>query len=108
MLLFLAYPGVSLKVLRLFKCRKVEGEWWLEADMRMQCYNGHWAGYALYGLLVAIVYIVGLPLGEGVVTRDSGAVVRFASAVHGLTGSYSHRLKAWLTFCDPSCFNGDA
>ncbi len=88
MLLFLAYPGVSLKVLRLFKCRKVEGEWWLEADMRMQCYNGHWAGYALYGLLVAIVYIVGLPLGEGVVNRDTGAVVRFCcSWAHRLIGS---------------------
>jgi hypothetical protein len=39
MLLFIAYPGVSLKVLRLFKCREIEGVWWLAADMRLRCYG---------------------------------------------------------------------
>jgi hypothetical protein len=61
MLLFIAYPGVSLKVLRLFKCREIEGVWWLAADMRLRCYDGRWAGFAIYGLIVAVVYIVGLP-----------------------------------------------
>jgi hypothetical protein len=61
MLLFIAYPGVSLKVLRLFRCREIEGEWWLAADMRLRCYDGRWAGYALYGLAIAVVYVVGLP-----------------------------------------------
>jgi hypothetical protein len=61
MLLFVAYPGVSLKVLRLFKCRNIEGEWWLAADMRLRCYDGRWAGFALYGLVMAVLYIVGLP-----------------------------------------------
>jgi hypothetical protein len=61
MLLFIAYPGVSLKVLRLFKCRNIEGEWWLAADMRLRCYDGRWAGFAFYGLIVTAVYVVGLP-----------------------------------------------
>jgi hypothetical protein len=61
MLLFIAYPGVSLKVLRLFKCREIEGEWWLAADMRLRCYDGRWAGFAIYGIMMAIVYILGLP-----------------------------------------------
>jgi hypothetical protein len=61
MLLFIAYPGVSLKVLRLFKCREIEGEWWLAADMRLRCYDGRWAGFAIYGLTMAVFYIVGLP-----------------------------------------------
>jgi hypothetical protein len=61
MLLFIAYPGVSLKVLRLFKCRRIEGVWWLVADMRLRCYDGRWAGFAIYGLTMAAVYIVGLP-----------------------------------------------
>jgi hypothetical protein len=61
MLLFIAYPGVSLKVLRLFKCRNIEGEWWLVADMRLRCYDGRWAGFAIYGLFMAAVYVVGLP-----------------------------------------------
>jgi hypothetical protein len=61
MLLFVAYPGVSLKVLRLFKCREIEGVWWLAADMRLRCYDGRWAGFAIYGLMMAVLYIVGLP-----------------------------------------------
>jgi hypothetical protein len=61
MLLFVAYPGVSLKVLRLFKCREIEGVWWLAADMRLRCYDGRWAGFAIYGLIMAVLYIVGLP-----------------------------------------------
>jgi hypothetical protein len=48
-------------VLRLFKCRNIEGEWWLVADMRLRCYDGRWAGFAIYGLIMAVVYIVGLP-----------------------------------------------
>jgi hypothetical protein len=67
--LFLAYPGVSLKVLRLFKCREVNGTHWLEADMRLQCFNSQWAGYAFYGLLVAVLYIAGLPLGACLACR---------------------------------------
>jgi hypothetical protein len=61
MLLFIAYPGVSLKVLRLFTCRNIEGEWWLVADMRLRCYDGRWAGFAIYGLIMAVLYVVGLP-----------------------------------------------
>ncbi len=61
MLLFIAYPGVSLKVLRLFKCRQIEGVWWLAADMRLRCYDGRWVGFAIYGLIMAVLYVVGLP-----------------------------------------------
>jgi hypothetical protein len=61
MLLFIAYPGVSVKVLRLFKCRQIEGVWWLAADMRLRCYDGRWAGFAIYGLVMAALYVVGLP-----------------------------------------------
>ena len=37
-------PGVALKVMRMFKCRYIEGTYWLEADMRLACYTGEWAG----------------------------------------------------------------
>jgi hypothetical protein len=43
MLLFLAYPGVSLKVLRIFKCRNIDGQSYLEADMRLQVCVWHCA-----------------------------------------------------------------
>jgi hypothetical protein len=62
MFLFMAYPGVSLKLMRLFKCRNIEGVWWLAADMRLQCYTGTWAGYAVYAVIMIALYVVGLPL----------------------------------------------
>ena len=40
-------PGVALKVMRMFKCRMIEGRYWLEADMRLECYTGEWAGYVV-------------------------------------------------------------
>jgi hypothetical protein len=61
MLLFIAYPGVSLKALRLFKRRNIEGVYWLAADMRLRCYDGRWAGFAIYGVIMAVLYVVGLP-----------------------------------------------
>jgi hypothetical protein len=62
MFLFMAYPGVSLKLMRLFKCRNVEGVWWLAADMRLRCYTGEWAGYAVYAVIMIALYVIGLPL----------------------------------------------
>ena len=54
-------PGVSLKIMKTFKCVEVEGEWWLVADMRLKCYEGDWYGYAAYAFLMGLVFTVGLP-----------------------------------------------
>ena len=61
MILFVAYPGVSLKIFQLFHCRRVEGVDWLVADMRLRCYTPEWTGFAFYALVMAVMYIVGLP-----------------------------------------------
>ena len=44
MLLFVAYPGVALNVMRMFNCIDVEGHSYLVADMRLECYTPTWAG----------------------------------------------------------------
>ena len=36
--------GVSLKIMRLFRCVEIEGVAWLAADMRLQCYTAEWTG----------------------------------------------------------------
>ena len=46
MLLFVAYPGTALKLIRIFRCVEYEGHHWLAADMRLECYTSQWAGYA--------------------------------------------------------------
>jgi hypothetical protein len=62
MVLFVAYPSVSIKIFRMFNCVAVEGRYWMAADLRLQCYTQRWYGYALYALIMAVVYVVGLPL----------------------------------------------
>lgn len=63
MVLFVAYPSVSVKIFRLFNCVKVEGHYWLDADMALQCFTLRYWGYALYALTMVVVFVVGLPLG---------------------------------------------
>ena len=53
MVLFIAYPSVSVKIFKLFRCREVEGHYWLVADMRLQCFTSTWTAYAIYGTLLA-------------------------------------------------------
>ena len=36
LVMFVAYPGVSLKVMRLFQCRTIDGVSYLEADMLLK------------------------------------------------------------------------
>jgi hypothetical protein len=62
MVLFIAYPSISVKIFRLFRCIPVEGKHWLVADMRLQCFTPRWLAFAVYGLAMAVVYVVGLPV----------------------------------------------
>jgi hypothetical protein len=62
MVLFVAYPSVSVKIFRLFNCVAVEGRFWLAADVRLQCYTREWYGYAIYGFVMGLVYVAGLPI----------------------------------------------
>ena len=63
MYLFFCYPGITLKLLRVFKCQTVEGVQYLSADLRLQCYTAQWAGFAAYAGVMLAVYTVGLPVG---------------------------------------------
>ena len=59
MLLFVAYPGVALSVMRAFHCVEVNGRSYLVADMRLECYVSTWAGYGNVESGVAGVRTVG-------------------------------------------------
>ena len=54
--------GVALKIMRMFRCTYIEGQYWLAADMRLRCYDGQWAGFAAYAIVIGVLYIVGLPI----------------------------------------------
>jgi hypothetical protein len=62
MVLFVAYPGIALKIMRTFKCRYIDGTPYLAVDMRLRCYDSTWFGYATYAFIMGVVYMAGLPL----------------------------------------------
>jgi hypothetical protein len=61
MVLFVAYPFVAQKILRMYRCRFVEGVYYLAADMRLRCFTHEWYGYATYAGVMAVVFVVGFP-----------------------------------------------
>ena len=65
----LCYPGVSVKMLRVFKCREVEGQWWLETDLRLACFDSVWWAHAVVAFVVLGLFTIGLPLGIGLWLR---------------------------------------
>ena len=43
--------------------QQVEGSFYLAADMRLMCYTQQWWGFAIYGAIMCVLYVAGLPLG---------------------------------------------
>merc|ERR1719240_1569399 len=61
LLSFALYTGISTRLFRLFKCRKIQDAWYLTADYTVTCQEGQWNGYAASGALFIILYVVGIP-----------------------------------------------
>jgi hypothetical protein len=70
---FTLYTGVSTRIFRLFKCREIEGSWYLTADYTVKCREGVWNGYAGIAGLCIIVYVIGLPAFQLYVLRKNRA-----------------------------------
>jgi hypothetical protein len=60
--LFLIYPAVSSVVLRHYKCKLIDTEWYLLTDLRVSCYTDLWWGFAFLGIPLMVLYPAGIPL----------------------------------------------
>lgn len=58
---FIMYPMLVTKMMGVFVCREIESEWWLEADVTLQCYNDSWVPRAVLGFIGIICYCIGIP-----------------------------------------------
>jgi hypothetical protein len=56
--LFLIYPGVSSTVLRHYVCMSIEGESFLQTDMRVRCFTPIWEQFAFGAVPLIILYPV--------------------------------------------------
>merc|ERR1719506_2303593 len=58
---FALYTGISTRIFRLFKCRKIQDAWYLTADYTVTCQEGEWNTYAAVAFVCIVVYVVGIP-----------------------------------------------
>jgi hypothetical protein len=60
--LFLLYPGICNKTFRLFKCTEYSGNWYLDADLNIECSEGVHSQYMILGGFAMGIYTIGIPL----------------------------------------------
>jgi len=60
--LFLIYPGVSSTVLRLYVCKQIYANYYLLADLNVQCYTTEWNKFAFAGMTLILLYPIGIPV----------------------------------------------
>lgn len=63
LLLVVAHPVVSARLLQVYQCREVEGEYFMEYDFTEHCYTEQWYKFALYSGILLVVFTLGFPLG---------------------------------------------
>lgn len=59
---FVLYPMLVMKTFGVFKCREIEGDWWLEADVTLACYDDEWLPRAVLGAIGIVIYAIGIPV----------------------------------------------
>ena len=64
---FTIYTGIVSRIFRLYKCKEVEGFQYLEEDYTIKCWEGEYTKYAVIGAAYALLYVLGLPLFQGVI-----------------------------------------
>jgi hypothetical protein len=59
--LFIMYPMLVQKAFGIFKCRLIEGEYYLVADVTLACYDDAWLPRAVMGAIGVAIYCIGIP-----------------------------------------------
>lgn len=60
-LMFLIYPMLCQTLLTTFKCREIEGKWWLTADLTKECYTSEWSCEMMIALIGIFAFPIGFP-----------------------------------------------
>jgi hypothetical protein len=62
LVLYTLYVGVSTRIFRLFKCRKIMDVWYLTADYTVVCFEGAWTSTSIMAYIGMGIFVVGIPL----------------------------------------------
>eukprot|EP00941_MAST-03F_sp_MAST-3F-sp1_P000066 g66.t1 len=60
-LAFLLYPNLGMKVFAILQCVEVEGEYFLERDLSIRCYEGRHTTMMIFAGLGMAIYVLGIP-----------------------------------------------
>lgn len=69
----LCYPGISVRAMRVFKCRLIDDEHYLAADLRIHCYDAEWSAYASAAAVVLFSYTLALPIAIAIWLRANAS-----------------------------------
>ena len=61
-IVFILYPGMGTRIFTMFKCDKVAGINWLQADYETVCFEGEHALAIVTAVVFMGIYVVGIPL----------------------------------------------
>ena len=64
LIVYTLYTGLATRIFRFFKCRLIQGKWYLIADYRHICFESTWNEYAVTATVCGIIYVIGIPLAE--------------------------------------------
>jgi hypothetical protein len=77
MIIFLMYPGLSVKIFTIFRCVELDpGEYFLVADLSVKCFSGAWNSTAAVAGLCIVVYVIGIPLGTFFILYKKKDIIR--------------------------------
>ena len=62
--LYTVYVGVSIRIFRLFKCREIQGIWYLTADYSIECFSPAWTTASAVGITGIALFVIGIPVAE--------------------------------------------
>jgi hypothetical protein len=62
LILYLSYAGVCSQLFVYFRCRTVQGQSYLIADMRVRCYQGEWQSNVGWAWFFVVIYMFGIPM----------------------------------------------
>ena len=64
--ILLFYPGITGMALRFFRCRKVDDDYYLMADLNLKCYDTSWWSMLIIVASVLLLFSVGVPVIIGI------------------------------------------
>ena len=62
LLIFSLYAGLSTKIFLLFKCKEIQGKFYLTSDYRVVCFEDTWWNFGAVAIFCILVYVIGIPL----------------------------------------------